>query len=377
MDAARFSFGDFVFDSRRDLLSERGVPVNMGRRALALLRMLLSARGNVVDKSALIDGAWPSLFVEESNLTVQIAALRRRLGSTPDGGAWIDTFPRVGYRFAGAFSSDEDAQAAPPVPAARPAPAPLPIRSLDERTYELYVRARSLMLQSPGGNSQARAFLLHVLQRDPLFAAAHACLGIVCFGDAIYFGRDVAVNRSAGAVHVQTAVRLNPDDATARWASGFVHLYSREVDEAQRDWESALSFVPDQPEILAKLGDLHVQAGDPERGVELAERAVRLNPFALACTYWDLGFAYYAAGRYLQAVEVLRRPEMDRLPSRRILAASLAQLGELDEAREEGRRFLSDSGPFSIAAWADTQLFRRKEDIEHFADGYARAGLPR
>ena len=49
-----------------------------------------------------MDTAWPGTAVEESNLSVQIAALRKLLGAAHDGGEWIATVPRVGYRFAGA-----------------------------------------------------------------------------------------------------------------------------------------------------------------------------------------------------------------------------------------------------------------------------------
>jgi hypothetical protein len=45
---------------------------------------------------------WAGLAVEESNLSVQIASLRKLLGERPEGGDWIATAPRVGYRFAGA-----------------------------------------------------------------------------------------------------------------------------------------------------------------------------------------------------------------------------------------------------------------------------------
>jgi hypothetical protein len=68
---------------------------------------------------------------------------------------------------------------------------------------------------------------------------------------------------------------------------------------------------------------------------------------------------------------------MDRLPARRILAAALAQLGHIEEAREEARQSMRDNARFTITAWAATQIFRRKAELEHFTDGYARAGLPR
>jgi len=48
-----------------------------------------------------MEAAWPGLAVEESNLPVQIAALRRVLREEPGGERWIETLPRRGYRFVG------------------------------------------------------------------------------------------------------------------------------------------------------------------------------------------------------------------------------------------------------------------------------------
>jgi tetratricopeptide (TPR) repeat protein len=120
-----------------------------------------------------------------------------------------------------------------------------------------------------------------------------------------------------------------------------------------------------------------VQEGKPAEGIALVRRAIALDPCAPGCTYWDLGFALYAAEQYEEAVEVLKRPELARLPGRRILAASLAQLGRAEEARLETQHFLADNPDFSVGAWAATQSFRHKDDLTHFVDGYAKAGLPR
>jgi TolB-like protein len=107
MTPARFAFGPFELDTSRGVLFEHGQPVSMGARALALLQALLEARGQVVTKSALMDAAWPKTIVEESNLTVQIAALRTQLRVWSDSEEWIATFPRIGYRFAGRFTTRE------------------------------------------------------------------------------------------------------------------------------------------------------------------------------------------------------------------------------------------------------------------------------
>src|SRR6516164_3438874 len=119
------ALGPFRLDTQDDLLFRGSERVALGRRAIALLRALVERAGAVVSKDALIDAAWPGQAVEESNLTVQIAALRRVLGEEPGGKRWIETLPRRGYRFVGPMISgvQSGATEAPPQVDAAPDPA--------------------------------------------------------------------------------------------------------------------------------------------------------------------------------------------------------------------------------------------------------------
>src|SRR5271154_5546099 len=100
--------GPFRLDTRDGLLWRGSEPVALGRRAIALLRALVERRGALVSKDALIEAAWPGQAVEDSNLTVQIAALRRVLGEAPGGDRWIETMPRRGYRFVGPLTAKDE-----------------------------------------------------------------------------------------------------------------------------------------------------------------------------------------------------------------------------------------------------------------------------
>jgi TolB-like protein/Flp pilus assembly protein TadD len=131
----RFMFGRFVFDAGRATLFCDGTPIAVGHRGLAVLHALLKANGQVVTKAELMDAAWPGAVVEESNLSVQIAALRKLLGRAPDGTEWIATMPRIGYRFAAAATLDESARRRPaplepPDPGLKPSVAVLPFANL-------------------------------------------------------------------------------------------------------------------------------------------------------------------------------------------------------------------------------------------------------
>jgi DNA-binding winged helix-turn-helix (wHTH) protein len=123
-----YTLGPLRLDTQHNLLLREGAPVPLGRRAITLLRTLVERPGALVSKDALIEAAWSGRLVEESNLPVQIAALRRVLGEAPGGNRWIETMPGRGYRFIGPVVTEmeQDAMAvAPQVDSARKtAPAP-------------------------------------------------------------------------------------------------------------------------------------------------------------------------------------------------------------------------------------------------------------
>jgi adenylate cyclase len=98
---AIYTFGSFRLYVGTEILFRGDSPITLGRRAVALLRVLVERQGVPVSKDALIEAAWSGLAVEQSNLTVQIKALRRVLGEEPGGERWIETLPRRGYRFVG------------------------------------------------------------------------------------------------------------------------------------------------------------------------------------------------------------------------------------------------------------------------------------
>ncbi|MDR6536411.1 winged helix-turn-helix domain-containing tetratricopeptide repeat protein [Variovorax soli] len=99
--ATILEFGPFRLDADAGLLFHGAEPTPLGRRAVALLVLLTGRAGAPISKEALIEGAWPGLVIEDSNLTVQIAAVRRVFDEVAQGADWIETLPRRGYRYVG------------------------------------------------------------------------------------------------------------------------------------------------------------------------------------------------------------------------------------------------------------------------------------
>jgi TolB-like protein/tetratricopeptide (TPR) repeat protein len=140
-----YEFGPFRLDADAKILFRGAEPVVLGERAVVLLRLLVQRAGAPVSKDALIEAAWPGLAIEDSNLTVQIAALRRVLEEVAAGASWIETQPRRGYRYVGPLvaKDSEPTEANPPTSPAlalpdKPSVAVLPFSNLSSDPEQEY-----------------------------------------------------------------------------------------------------------------------------------------------------------------------------------------------------------------------------------------------
>jgi DNA-binding winged helix-turn-helix (wHTH) protein/Flp pilus assembly protein TadD len=96
-----YEFGPFRLDAEKAVLWRDDEIVSLTPKALALLHALVEAGGDVVPKADLMARVWPDTAVQEANLSVTVAALRRVLAKQEDGRSWVQTVPRRGYRFDG------------------------------------------------------------------------------------------------------------------------------------------------------------------------------------------------------------------------------------------------------------------------------------
>jgi predicted ATPase/DNA-binding winged helix-turn-helix (wHTH) protein len=96
-----YELGPFRLDTEAQVLTHDGVATALGVRGVAVLAALVGRAGQYVERSVIVDAAWPGVVVEEANLTVQISAIRRVLARVPDAERWIETLTRRGYRFVG------------------------------------------------------------------------------------------------------------------------------------------------------------------------------------------------------------------------------------------------------------------------------------
>ncbi|HEV2486531.1 MAG TPA: winged helix-turn-helix domain-containing protein [Terracidiphilus sp.] len=102
-----YEFGAFRLDSaERVFARSNGERIPLAPKAFDTLLILVQHGGRVVKKDELLRTLWPDTFVEENNLNQHISALRRALGKDP--GEYIETVPKLGYRFVGKVREIEE-----------------------------------------------------------------------------------------------------------------------------------------------------------------------------------------------------------------------------------------------------------------------------
>jgi DNA-binding winged helix-turn-helix (wHTH) protein len=99
-----YYFGSFCLDQAERQLSHNGKPVRLMPKTFDVLLVLIQNKGSLVTKRRLLEEVWADAFVEEANLTVNIASLRKALDEGEAEEQWIETVPKQGYRFMGPVS---------------------------------------------------------------------------------------------------------------------------------------------------------------------------------------------------------------------------------------------------------------------------------
>ena len=96
-----YEFGPFRLDLERRILSHEGEDVTLPPKVFETLVLLIEHKGRVIRKDDMMKMLWPDRHVDESNLSQNIFMLRKILSEGPGNYQYIETIPKIGYRFSG------------------------------------------------------------------------------------------------------------------------------------------------------------------------------------------------------------------------------------------------------------------------------------
>lgn len=359
--------GPFTLDTRTLLLLREDEIVRIPMKTVEVLLVLVTRRGEIVTKDELLKAAWPDSIVEEANLTVHVALLRKTLGEA----APIETVPKRGYRMLSEIRTDH-----PDDPAQEEA------RRLVLRGRYLWNKFNRASLERAASSFEAAL----ALRPEAGEARAGLCDTFLLQG-LFGFRLDRGVFTEA-RLQGEKAVELNPGSADAQASLAFSLIFDRfDFQTAETALERALALAPlrAEPHLWSAL--FHALRGETLRAMAAARKASALDPISLkavvgsgfhlylsqqhepdpeplqlalelepelAIAHWALGLAWDRLGDFPRAEAAHRAAALFSGSSPTMesnLARSLALAGRRSEARDLADRLAAQGlAPYRLAA---------------------------
>ncbi len=200
--------------------------------------------------------------------------------------------------------------------------------------YDLYLLGSEAIEKfTAEDNAKAIHLLMQAVEIDPGFARAWIELSHA-HGLAAGFGGDAAAARKAAMAAAVRAVSLDPLDAEAHVVMGIQLGVIGEFARAEVAFETAMTLSPGSAEILAFYAGWASTFGKPERGAEIVDRIIRLNPSYPMWQNGIFGGAYFMVGRFDDAARIYERIPPGSLNKFKFVlkASTYAALGRKDDA---------------------------------------------
>ena len=175
------------------------------------------------------------------------------------------------------------------------------------------------------------------VEQFPDYAPANSILSFALSFSA-YVGWSDA-ERELAEQMAKRAMGIDEHDPWAHVAVGFLAMTDRQTEASLRCYKRALELNPNFAAALGFVGFTLVRDGQCEEALECFRRATHMSPREAFTSFFfaPVGAAHYLSGEYDEAIRAARQAVQLRpghMAGYRILAASLAQAGRLEEARE-------------------------------------------
>lgn len=170
------------------------------------------------------------------------------------------------------------------------------------------------------------------------------------------------------------AMDIDPDDARGYRELGACTLYTGRFDECLEAFGQAEVRNPQFADLLVDFGDALIHACEPAVGIEKIKRAIGLNPLCPDHYWWAAGGANFHLHRYRDAIDCIQSMR-DQTPAYRLLAASLARLGEREEAAGYVRKVMEIHPDFSVNGWLSILPIRDRQYERDYEQGLREAGF--
>jgi DNA-binding winged helix-turn-helix (wHTH) protein/tetratricopeptide (TPR) repeat protein len=377
-DSTDIHFEGWTLDRSSGELSRDGKTQRLPPQPLAMMVTLLDRAGEVVTREALVQVLWPKGIVDfDNSLNAVVRKLRTALGDDPEKPRYIETLPRIGYRFIGKVGPAVSASAAaPPSPPARvpwisrgplllalmlavsgvaawlqwpereapsvkppAADSAYPRRTTNERAYDLYLQGIfNRSRRDINGTAIAVSNFEAALEEDPHYADAWAGLAETLSGAAMTQTLPTVETYDRAKTAALRAIEL--DDALGHGHAALAHIrmmYDRDLAETEAELDLAMKLDPNYSRNWHTRAILRAFQGRLPEALDAIRRARELEPMTLLYSS-NHGLLLYNSRRFEEAATHAKsllssQPRNDQ--ARSLLIRSLVASARVDEALEQ------------------------------------------
>ncbi|MGZ6235929.1 MAG: adenylate/guanylate cyclase domain-containing protein [Syntrophales bacterium] len=260
------------------------------------------------------------------------------------------------------------------------------------QAYDVFLKGwQHYLRQTPEDFRAAIVQFKKAVELDPKYGRPYAALAAT-YWEAYTRYWDVALGFSRGReTHFQaeqflTKAMRDPTPLAHQVASA-MFLHKQQHDEAIAEAKRAIASDPNDADGYVALANALSFTGKPSEALELVGRAIRLNPHYPPYYLYQLGLAQFGLKRLDEAATSLERAltlNRDDYWSQRLLLATYGLLGRRADAgklletikRNEKRGQIASMDPLTIRAVTYWYSFSERADVERFAEGLRKAGVP-
>jgi len=250
----------------------------------------------------------------------------------------------------------------------------------DLDAWEMVVHANSLFWRLTKADGEAAiAILKKAVDRYPDYAPAHSMLAFAMLVSRLLGWTLVAPQLKEAAALAARAAELDGSDPWAHLALGYAAYMMRHYEEAQNEYQRAIDLNPNFAAAYGYRGFALASEGQSEQAIPNLEQAIRMSPHDPQNAIFNvaLAVAHFFRDRYAEAVSFARKAVQERdgvTSAHRIYIASLAQAGQIDEARM-ALRHLREIMPNVSVAWCEQHVPFAPGPMAKFLEGLRKAGL--
>ena len=177
----------------------------------------------------------------------------------------------------------------------------------------------------------------------------------------------------------ERGVALDSTSAFALARLGWIQMFLRRYDPAIANLEKAIAMAPNNGEVYATFGQILNWLGNPEKGLEMSEKAFSLETFAPPTWEFGVGLSRLLLCQYDEALTrfnraIERAPKIT--PAYMYLACAYVELDRLDDASDAIKTALEIVPNYTVKEVARIWPYRIDEDRNRIFNSLRKAGLP-